>query len=293
MPFTINAGIANGYASLDAGAQVPLIQLGNVPTSNLPNPYSQNSGSSGAIYFEYAQNTPSTGRWGVENGTSGGTIFTGSATNAVVFGAVTDSPVQFFQNNSLRLELPVGGGVLIHNALQLGVASSATGSLNLANSASAFLTTIQAGNAAAARTYIWPTNFGAAGSVLTDAAGNGTLSWAVGASKSITVTPKATTPITVNTSTDVGSAFTNEGASAQIVFNLPAAAAGLTYTFIVQDVDGIQVVGNGTNTIRLSSAVSSAGGTATSIAIGSVLTLVAINASEWVATSITGTWITA
>ena len=40
-----------------------------------------------------------------------------------------------------------------------------------------FLTTIEAGNAAAARTYIWPTDFGAAGSVLQDAAGNGVLSW--------------------------------------------------------------------------------------------------------------------
>ena len=62
-------------------------------------------------------------------------------------------------------------------ALTLGAISAITGQLQLANSSSAFLTTIQAGNAAAARTYTWPTNFGAANSYLLDAAGNGTLSW--------------------------------------------------------------------------------------------------------------------
>jgi hypothetical protein len=64
--------------------------------------------------------------------------------------------------------------------LTLGTISSATGTLKLANASSANLTTIQAGNAANARTYTWPTNFGAAGSILTDVAGNGTLSWAGG-----------------------------------------------------------------------------------------------------------------
>lgn len=58
-----------------------------------------------------------------------------------------------------------------------GVASTGTGKIKLAHASSAHLTTIQAGNAAAARTYTWPTNFGAAGSVLSDAAGDGTLSW--------------------------------------------------------------------------------------------------------------------
>lgn len=71
-------------------------------------------------------------------------------------------------------------GVAVGTSLRLGTVSSVTGSLSLANSASANLTTIQAGNAAAARTYTWPTDFGAAGTVLTDAAGNGTLSWAAG-----------------------------------------------------------------------------------------------------------------
>lgn len=66
-------------------------------------------------------------------------------------------------------------------SVTIGAASSSTGSLILANAGSGFTTTIQAGNnITASRTYIWPTDFGAAGTVLTDVAGNGTLSWAAG-----------------------------------------------------------------------------------------------------------------
>lgn len=83
--------------------------------------------------------------------------------------------------------------------IQLGTVSSATGQIKLANSASVNLTTIQAGNAANARTYIWPTDFGAAGTVLTDAAGNGTLSWAAGGG-GLTI---GTTTITSGTTTRI------------------------------------------------------------------------------------------
>lgn len=61
--------------------------------------------------------------------------------------------------------------------LSLGVPSTGTGALAFSHASSAFLTTIKAGVAAAAVTYTWPTNVGAAGSALFDAAGNGTLSW--------------------------------------------------------------------------------------------------------------------
>lgn len=70
-------------------------------------------------------------------------------------------------------------GAITPSSIRIGTVSTTTGTLDLANASSAFLTRIQAGNAAAARTYTWPTNFGSAGSALTDAAGNGTLSWAV------------------------------------------------------------------------------------------------------------------
>lgn len=86
--------------------------------------------------------------------------------------------ITMLPNSNLAATFDASGNTIIHGTLRLGTVSSVTGQLLLANSASANLTTIRAGNAAAAITYTWPTNVGAAGSVLTDAAGNGTLSWA-------------------------------------------------------------------------------------------------------------------
>jgi hypothetical protein len=69
--------------------------------------------------------------------------------------------------------------VTLSGPVTLGKPSSGTGLLQLAHASSSFLTTIKAGNAAAAASYTWPTNVGAAGSTLTDAAGTGVLSWVV------------------------------------------------------------------------------------------------------------------
>jgi hypothetical protein len=68
----------------------------------------------------------------------------------------------------------------------LGIPSSVTGRIILAHASSAFATTLQAGNAAAARTWTLPTNFGSSGCVLTDAAGNGALSCAVSGTGTVT-----------------------------------------------------------------------------------------------------------
>ncbi len=50
-------------------------------------------------------------RVGVENGSGGGTIFTGSASDAAVFGTISNSPVQLFQNNILRIQIPTAQGL--------------------------------------------------------------------------------------------------------------------------------------------------------------------------------------
>ena len=91
-------------------------------------------------------------------------------------------------------------------------------------------------------------------------------------------------------STESGTTFTNEGATAEIPFNLPTAVAGLWYTFIVQDADGIQVNAASGDTIRIAASVSAAAGLCESATIGNTVTLCAINATEWVATSVIGTW---
>lgn len=103
------------------------------------------------------------------------------------------------------------------------------------------------------------------------------------------ISVKATTPVTVS-ALDCSSVYTNEGASAKIVFNLPTAVAGYKYTWVVQDADGIDITAASGDTIRFGSTVTAAAGTITSTTIGSTITLVAINATEWVATSLMGTW---
>ena len=84
--------------------------------------------------------------------------------------------------------------------------------------------------------------------------------------------------------------LTNEGTTARNYHTLPTAVAGYRFTFVVQDTDGIRVTAGASDTIRIAGAVSSAAGTAEASAIGDSLTLVAINAVEWVATSYIGTW---
>lgn len=105
------------------------------------------------------------------------------------------------------------------------------------------------------------------------------------------VTAQAATPVTL-AATDANKIYTNEGASALIVFTLPTAAAGLgPYTFIVQDTDGIKVTANTGDTIRISASVSGSAGNATSTVIGSTVTIVAVNVTEWYSISTNGTWI--
>jgi hypothetical protein len=94
---------------------------------------------------------------------------------------------------------------------------------------------------------------------------------------------------------DRGTVFTNEGATSQMDFALPSAAAGLgPFTFVVQDADGIQIDAATGDTIRIGASVSSSAGTLTSTTIGDSVTLVAINATEWIAVASVGAgWATA
>ncbi len=110
------------------------------------------------------------------------------------------------------------------------------------------------------------------------------------------VFPRNLTPYSINANQDRGNFFTNEGASALIVFNLPTAVlntttGGYQYTFYVQDVDGLQVVAAAGDTIRVNTNVSAAAGNIQSIVIGSCITIVCINATEWVASAVVGSWV--
>jgi hypothetical protein len=93
------------------------------------------------------------------------------------------------------------------------------------------------------------------------------------------------------TSADVGIVLTNEGATGEVNYTLPTAAANATYTFYCQDADGIKATAAAGDTIRIGASVSGTAGNVASTTIGSCIKLVAINATEWVAVSAVGTWV--
>lgn len=93
------------------------------------------------------------------------------------------------------------------------------------------------------------------------------------------------------TGSDSKTVFTNEGASSKPSYTLPSADAGMVISFIVQDADGLRVIAATGDTIRTSGQVSKSAGYIESTAIGSVLTLRCINATEWIAVEISGLWL--
>ena len=119
----------------------------------------------------------------------------------------------------------------------------------------------------------------------TDAAGNAT------SDASTNELRIDTTSLTVALTSPNGTTYTNEGATAEANFVLPTAVASYIFTFICQDADGIKVTAASGDTIRLGANVSAAAGNVASTTIGSSVTLVSINATEWMATSIVGTWV--
>lgn len=90
--------------------------------------------------------------------------------------------------------------------------------------------------------------------------------------------------------TESGTLLTNEGSTAQNYHTLPTAAAGLCFEFLVQDADGLRVVANTGDTIRIAGSASAAAGYIQNSTIGGAIRLCAINATEWFATSYVGTW---
>lgn len=88
---------------------------------------------------------------------------------------------------------------------------------------------------------------------------------------------------------DLNGVLTNEGATALITRTITA-SAGTRYTYVVQDADGIRVQAASGDTIRVMDKVTAAAGYIESTTIGSVVELLAINSTEFVAVSIHGVW---
>lgn len=91
------------------------------------------------------------------------------------------------------------------------------------------------------------------------------------------------------TDTESSTLFTNEWTTAKNYHTLPTAVAWLTYTFYVADSDWIRVVADTWNFILVNWVSSTSAWYCDSISIWSSITLTAINATDWVATSSIGT----
>lgn len=91
-------------------------------------------------------------------------------------------------------------------------------------------------------------------------------------------------------STETLKVLTNEGATARNYHTLPSAAAGYQFTFISQDADLMRVTAATGDTIRVTLGVTATGGFIENTAQGDCITLVAINATEWIDIASRGTW---
>lgn len=92
------------------------------------------------------------------------------------------------------------------------------------------------------------------------------------------------------TTADAFATLTNAGAAALVERTLPGAAAGLSYTFVVLDTDGIKVIAAAGDNIRVMDKITASAGYIQSTTIGSIVTLVAVDSTTWVSTSIHGAW---
>lgn len=132
----------------------------------------------------------------------------------------------------------------INTSLQIGVATTQTGTLTLANSGGATLTKWQAGNATSALTFVWPIADPTAGQVLSasaPAAGIVTLSWATGGGGG---TPGgADTQIQYNNAGAFGGVSGATSAGTNIVFgsgNLRATSPRITTSIF--DTNGLAII---------------------------------------------------
>lgn len=84
--------------------------------------------------------------------------------------------------------------------------------------------------------------------------------------------------------------YTNENDIDGCDFTLPTAATGLIYSVYIQAANTITIKAASGDTIRIGSSVTGDAGAITCTAVGSSVTLVAINATEWVSLAHEGTW---
>jgi len=116
-------------------------------------------------------------------------------------------------------------------------------------------------------------------------AGDGTAAW-YGGLKAITndAEPHAIT------AAESGKVLTNLGSNGADAWTLPTAVAGYEYTFVVMAAQGMQITPAAGDSILGSGIDVAAGDTYTADAVGETLHIVAVDATNWIILSSTGTW---
>lgn len=95
----------------------------------------------------------------------------------------------------------------------------------------------------------------------------------------------------VLTAAESWTVLTNEGAGAENYHSLPSAVSGLVYVLVCENANGIRATAASGDKIKLGAAAASAtAGYIKSVVPGSVALLFTINATDWYAMSIAGTW---
>ena len=84
--------------------------------------------------------------------------------------------------------------------------------------------------------------------------------------------------------------FTNIGAAAEVTINLPVAAKGLRFKFLVDNANGIKVVTNGTDVINEGDVGGAAGTNAECVQANGFLELYSSKAGVWIIIGKSGAW---
>lgn len=221
---------------------------------------------------------------------SAGTIGTSRVPSQLEFWTSTDANPSVL-TKALTLDV-TQGATLVGNMVVSGGGLTLSGTSTIIGGAGNMTITAGTGNS---RTLTLQTT--TSGSVPTtalsiDNAQNMTgVGYLAGCKVRVRVTTQAGSPLTISATGDNRNLFDNSGSTGGVTYNLPTAAANLQYEWTVSDADGITIVASSGDTIRIAGSVSAAAGNIASTTVGSTVRLVAINATEWFATAVNGTWV--
>lgn len=120
------------------------------------------------------------------------------------------------------------------------------------------------------------------GYVTTSDVASGTINFCISAPAGRTaVIEGVTTPVTI-LAANSGATYTNTGAGGTVRFDLPSAAAGLKFTFIVTTAQSLSIKVATGDYIRVGATSSSSGGTASCPTPYTRIDLIAVDATNWV-----------